>query len=131
MYKEVELNIGEETQVVKFRLTSENAYMMEEKMKKSILEFLQEESMTMVLTTLRYMRMWEQPQFSIKDAQKLYDNLVDNGWTYKRIIQDIIYETLVVSGFLEEAEWTEMKQQAEEVKKKLKEKLKNEVLKSI
>lgn len=122
MYNELELKIGEETKVIKFRLTSASAYALEEKSKKPITEFLQDESMTMIVTMLRYMRMWELPQFSTKDAQELYDSLIENGYTYKTVIQDVIYETLVCSGFLDKADWEEMKVQTEEAVKKLKEK---------
>lgn len=125
MYNEIEIKVNgenkEETKVVKFRLTSANCMLLEEKTKKGLFEYLQEETMTMAVTLLRYMRMWELPQFSTDDAQKLYDELVDNGYTFKRIVQDIIYETLVVSGFLERADWEEIKKTTEEMTKRLKE----------
>lgn len=130
-YNEIELNIyqqnenGEkeikETKNVRFRLLSGDCVTLEKDTKKSVIDYIQDESITMVTTMLRYMRMSEDRTITINQAQKLYDELIDDGWTYKRIIQDIIYETLVCSGFLEETEWKEMKLQTEELAKKLKE----------
>ena len=130
-YNEIELNIyqqnenGErevkETKNIRFRLLSGDCVTLEKDTKKSVIEYIQDESITMVTTMLRFMRMSEDRTFTINQAQKLYDELIDDGWTYKKIIQDIVYETLVCSGFLEEAEWKEMKLQTEELAKKLKE----------
>lgn len=112
---------GEEV-VLKFRLTSGNAQELERKNNNiSIINYLQNESMTMVVTMIRYMLMWNEPNIGEKKAQEIYDLLIDNGWTYKSIIQDIIYETLVTSGFLERTDWEEMKRQTEEITKKMKE----------
>lgn len=98
---------------LKLRLTSSECIEIENATKKSILNYIQEESMTMICTLLRYMvkEIDGQPQtnFSYKNAQVLYDELVDSGLTLKQILMDVIYETLVVSGFLEKEEWEEMK----------------------
>lgn len=98
---------------LKLRLTSSECIEIENATKKSILNYIQEESMTMICTLLRYMikEIDGQPQtnFSYKNAQVLYDELVDSGLTLKQILMDVIYETLVVSGFLEKEDWEEMK----------------------
>lgn len=98
---------------LKLRLTSSECIEIENATKKSILNYIQEESMTMICTLLRYMikEIDGQPQtnFSYRNAQVLYDELVDSGLTLKQILMDVIYETLVVSGFLEKEEWEEMK----------------------
>lgn len=98
---------------LKLRLTSSECIEIENATKKSILNYIQEESMTMICTLLHYMvkEIDGQPQnnFSYKNAQVLYDELVDSGLTLKQILMDVIYETLVVSGFLEKEEWEEMK----------------------
>lgn len=122
-YNEIELTFNkglenEETKIIRLRLTCEHCCSLEEKTKKGLIEYLQEENMTMVVTMLRYMRAWELPQFSTKDAQNLYDTLIENGYTYKKIVQDVIYETLVVSGFLERAEWERIKKVNEEATKR-------------
>lgn len=118
---------GEEV-VLKFRLTSGNAQELERKNNNMpIVEYLQNESITMVVTMIRYMLMWNEPNIGEKKAQEIYDMLIDNGWTYKSIIQDIVYETLVCSGFLEKTDWEEMKRQTEEITKKLKEESKKAI----
>lgn len=98
---------------LKLRLTSGECIEIENITKKSILEYIQEESMTMMCTLLRYMvkeiNGEEQRNFSLKNAQALFDELVDSGMTLKQILMDVIYETLVVSGFLEKEDWEEMK----------------------
>lgn len=98
---------------LKLRLTSGECIEIENITKKSILEYIQEESMTMMCTLLGYMVKEidgeEKKNFSFKNAQKLFDELVDSGMTLKQILMDVIYETLVVSGFLEKEDWEEMK----------------------
>ena len=119
---------------LKLRLTSGECIEIENATKKSILEYIQEESMTMMCTLLRYMvkevNGEEQRNFSLKNAQALFDELVDSGMTLKQILMDVIYETLVVSGFLEKEDWEEMKtaqtQASKKVTKKAVEKL-NEI----
>ena len=103
---------------------------LEDKFKKPVVDYLQEESMTMIITMLRYMLMWNEPNIGIQKASEIYDMLIENGWTYKKIIQDIIYETLVVSGFLEKSQWEEMKKETAEAVKKLNE-MKKKALESI
>ena len=98
-----------ETKTLKLRLKSGDAIEIENTKKKSILEYLQEESMSMVVTLLRYLMKYENPNFSFQNAQTLYDELIDSGMTMKSILSDIIYESLIVSGFLERKEWEEMK----------------------
>lgn len=94
---------------LRLRLTSGDAMELETAKKVKILEYLQEESMTMIVTLLRYLNKWENKNFSLTNAQNLYDELIDSGMTMKRILTEIIYEALVVSGFLEKGEWEQMK----------------------
>ena len=126
-----ELSNGKE---LKLRLTSGECIEIENASHKSILDYVQEESMTMMCTLLKYMVKEidgeEQKNFSYKNAQSLFDELVDSGMTLKKILMDVIYETLVVSGFLEKEDWEEMKtaqtQASKKVQKKAVEKL-NEI----
>lgn len=98
-----------ETKELRLRLTSADAIEIENTKKMSVTSFLQQESITMMVTLLRYLRKWEDKNFSFNQAQALYDELIDSGITMKQILVDIIYEALVVSGFLEKQEWEEMK----------------------
>ena len=108
---------------LKLRLTSGECIEIENATKKSILNYVQEESMTMMCTLLRYMVKevnGEKPNsFSFKNAQELFDELVDSGLTLKQILMDVIYETLVVSGFLEKEDWEEMKTAQTKASKKV------------
>lgn len=128
--REIELKIYElnennekivkETKIVRFRLLSKDCVNLETEKKMTMMEFIQNESVSMVATMLKYMRISEDRNFSLDNAYELYDLLIENGWSYKKIIQDIIYETLVTSGFLEQSEWEEMKKDTEEIIKKMK-----------
>lgn len=106
---------GQEKEL-RLRLTSGDAMELENAKKVRILEYLQEESMTMVVTLLRYLNKWENRNFSLTNAQQLYDELIDSGMTMKMILTNVIYEALVVSGFLEKGEWEQMKQALAKVK---------------
>lgn len=102
-------NKNGEDKELRLRLTSGDAIEIENTKNKSITEFLQEESMVSIITILRYLNKWENKQYSFKNAQDLYDELIDSGMSMKSILLDIIYEALVVSGFLEKDKWEEMK----------------------
>lgn len=102
-------NKNGEDKELRLRLTSGDAIEIENTKNKSITEFLQEESMISIITILRYLNKWENKQYSFKNAQDLYDELIDSGMSMKSILLDIIYEALVVSGFLEKDKWEEMK----------------------
>jgi hypothetical protein len=102
-------NKNGEQKEIKLRLSSGDAMEIENIKKKSIIEFLQEESMSMMITMLRYLRKSDDKNFSLGQAQSLYDELIDSGLSMKRILIDVIYEALVVSGFLEKSEWEEVK----------------------
>ena len=110
-----------EQKELRLRLTSADAMEIENIKKKSITEVLQEESLSMVITMLRYLRKWEEKNFSLTNAQQLYDELIDSGLSMKSILIDVIYEALVVSGFLEKDVWEEMKQKIKATEKKAKE----------
>ena len=82
-----------------------------------------ENIITNIITILEYMCKSKENNFGQKDAQELYDKLVDNGYTLYDIIYKVIYEGLVVSGFLTEEELKEMIEQVNQGKKKLKSKI--------
>ena len=111
---------------LKLKLTSGDCIEIENLYKKSILECVQEESMTMMCTMLRYgvkeIDGVEQKNFSLKNAQMLFDELVDSGMTLKQILMDVIYEMLVASGFLEKEDWEEMKTAQTNASKKVQKK---------
>lgn len=110
-----------ELKELRLRLTSADAMEIENTKKMSITQFLQEESLSMVITMLRYLRKWEEKNFSLNNAQVLYDELIDSGMSMKSILIDVIYEALVISGFLEKDVWEEMKSKIKTTEKKAKE----------
>ena len=110
-----------EQKELRLRLTSADAMEIENTKKKSITEVLQDESLSTVITMLRYLRKWEEKNFSITNAQQLYDELIDSGLSMKSVLIEVIYEALVVSGFLEKDVWEEMKPKIKATEKKAKE----------
>ena len=100
---------GEE---INFRLTSLDCLEIEEKNKTKMLNYIMDYSHTTIITMLRYLRKSSVPNFSLKDACELMDKLIDNGYTFEKIVHDIIYEALVVSGFLSKEELEELKKDA-------------------
>lgn len=115
-------NQGEQKEL-RLRLTSADAMEIENTKKMSITQYLQEESMSMVITMLRYLRKWDDKNFSLSNAQTLYDELIDSGLSMKSILIEVIYEALVISGFLEKDVWEEMKKQIKATEKKAKERI--------
>lgn len=106
-YYEFELN-GE---TIKLRLTSNDCVEIEKKTGQKLLDYIQDYSMQTVLTLLMYMRRSSIPNFSMKDAGELYDKLVDSEeyGAMEEILYNVIFEGLVVSGFLKKEELEEIK----------------------
>ena len=113
-YYELELN----GRTVKFRLTSNDCMTIEKSSGKAITDFFGELSMTTVITLLRYMVRSSQHDFDIEDASKLYDELIDAGYTLETIISKIILEALAVSGFMSKTDLATVQDVKEELKKK-------------
>lgn len=119
-------NKNGEQKELRLRLTSGDAIEIENSKKKSILDVVMDESLTSIITILRYLNKWENKNFSFQQAQDLYDELIDSGMSMKSILLDIIYEALVVSGFLEKDRWEEMKKAYKKTEEK-----KTEILQEI
>lgn len=118
-YFELELN-GE---TIKLRLTTENSQVIEKKTGKGLFDLVQEVNVTNIVTLLMYLRRGETPNFSEKETFVLCDKLIDNGYTYEKIMMEVIFEALVVSGFLSKEQLEEAKTLKEEVKKNNKKKV--------
>jgi len=121
-FYEYEYELNGETKVLKLRLTSSDMKIVERNTNMSLVDYVSSPTITMLTTMLRYMMRANIPNYSEKDADKLYDELVDAGLTMENIYLDIIMETLVVSGMMKKEELDEMKTQSQEQKE---EKLKN------
>ncbi len=120
-YYEIELN-GE---IIKLRLTSSDSMAIEKKTGVKLLDYIQDYAITTIITLLMYMRRSEVPNFSEKDATLLYDKFIDNGYTMKDILYDVLFEALAVSGFLSQEELKEIKTQVRDNSKKQKEMIKD------
>lgn len=118
-YFEFELN-GE---TIKLRLTTENSQVIEKKTGKGLFDLVQEVNIANIVTLLMYLRRGETPNFSEKETFALCDKLIDNDYTYEKIMMEIIFEALVVSGFLTKEQLEEAKALKEEVKENNKKKV--------
>ena len=113
-----ELVLGDET--YHLRLTSANCMALEQVSKKGILDLVQDASITNIVRMLEYMCKTKENNFGQKDAQELYDKLVDYGYTLFDIMYKVIYEGMVISGFLTHAELEEMIDSIKNGQKKVK-----------
>lgn len=95
-YHTIELE-GEE---IEFRLASADCVEIEKKTGMAMQEYIQKVSNTTCVNLLKYMRRSKVPAFSEKDANALYDKLIDNDYSLEQIYMDIIFPTCVVSGLL-------------------------------
>lgn len=105
-YYELELN----GRTVKFRLTSNDCMVIEKSTGKSIIEYIQNMSMTTIITLLKYMVRSSITNFSEKDATDLFNELIDNDYTIATIVNDIILEALAVSGFMSKEDLNKIKE---------------------
>lgn len=103
---EVELN-GE---TIKLRLRSVDICELEEKNKKSIIDLMKDVSQTTIIMFLMYMRRFEIPNYSKKEASELYDKFIDNDYTMQDVVFKVIYEGLVVSGVMTKQELERLKE---------------------
>ena len=106
-YYEFEL----EGETIKLRLTSNDCMEIEKKTGVKLLDYIQDYSMQTIITLLMYMRRSSIPNYSIKDASILYDKLIDSEeyGSMENIIYNVIFEGLVVSGFLKKEELEKIK----------------------
>lgn len=118
-FYELDLN-GE---IIKLRLSSADCLEIERTYKCKMLDYIRDYSHTTILTLLRYLRKSEVSNFSIGNACELMDKLIDNGYTLEKILYDVIYEALVVSGFLTKEELEETKEKSAQLLEKNKEKI--------
>lgn len=95
-YKDSEGNEKE----VGLRLTSMDCENIEKQYQCSLIDFVQQASITSIVTILQYMRKGAGEVFTKNMAYAFYDELVDAGYTMMDILDKIIWEGLVVSGIM-------------------------------
>lgn len=111
-YYELELD----NEVYQLRLTVNNAIELEEKNHTKLLDYIEDYSIKSVTTLLMYFVRGSRENFSKNQATELMNKLLEK-FSFEEVISNVIYEVLVVSGFLkkEQVEQTrELKQQAQE-----------------
>ena len=118
---EIELN-GEN---IKLRLTSELIMEIEKKNNKSIIEIMKDISQKNINMLIMYMRRFEIPNYSQKEASQLYDKFIDKEYSMQDVVFKVIYEGLVVSGVMTKGELSQLKEMVgikdKEIKKKIEE----------
>ena len=119
--KYFELELDGET--IELRMTTTNAKVLESKTGKSIFDLVQDMSVTNISKMLLYLLKGKKDNISEKEADELTDKLVDNGYTFEKIMMEVIFEALVVSGFLSKEQLEEAKTLKEEVKENNKKKV--------
>lgn len=127
-YKDSEGNEKE----IALRLTSIDCENIEKQFNCTLIDFVQQGSISSIVTTLYYMRKGAGDNFTKNMAYGLYDELVDSGFTMLEILDKIIWEGLVVSGVMSKddldnirAEKEKVKNMTDEEKMELAEKRKN------
>lgn len=108
-------NEGNEKEVA-LRLISSDCEKIEKQYNCTLLDYVQQGSVTSIVTLLQHMRAGAGQAFTRNMAYSFYDELVDNGYTIERILMEVIYETLVVSGVISEEDLNEIKAEREKVK---------------
>lgn len=111
-----------EKEKLELRMTTTNAKVLESKTGKGIFDLVQDMSVTNISKMLMYLLKGKKDNVNEKEADKLVDKLVDAGYTYEKIMMEVIFEALVVSGFLSKEQLEEAKTLKEEVKENNKKK---------
>ena len=115
-----ELELDGET--IELRMTTSNAKQLESKTGKSIFDLVSDMSVTNISKMLMYLLKGKKENTNEKEADELVDKLIDNDYTYEKIMMEVIFEALVVSGFLSKEQLEETKTLKEEVKESNKKK---------
>lgn len=101
--------------IYRLRLSSSNAINLEKVCNKSVIDIMSDVSVTNIVRILEYMGKDSEHNFGHKEASSLYDQLIMNGYTMEQIVTDIIYEVMVLAGFLTKEELVEMKETKEAI----------------
>ena len=129
-YKDSEGNEKE----VGLRLSSLDCENIEKAYNCSLLDYVQQGTITSIVNLLYYMRKGAGENYTKNMAYGFYDELVDAGYTMMDILDKIIWEGLVVSGVMSAEdlanirnERTKIENMTDEEKQELVEKRKNAV----
>lgn len=110
-------------ETIELRMTTANAKTLENKTGKSIFDLVGDMSVTNISKMLLYLLKGKKENVNEKEADDLVDKLIDNDYTFEKIMMEVIFEALVVSGFLSKEQLEETKTMKEEVKESNKKKV--------
>ncbi|MCI8641143.1 MAG: hypothetical protein HFJ59_04665 [Clostridia bacterium] len=100
---------------INMRLISSDCEKIEKMSNCTLLDFVQQCSVTSIITLLQYMRAGTGESFTKNMAYSFYDELVDNGYTIATILDKLIYETLVVSGVISQEDLNNIREEREKI----------------
>lgn len=106
-----------ETEKLELRMTTTNAKVLENKTGRGIFDLVQDMSITNISKMLMYLMKGKKDNVNEKEADEITDKLVDAGYTFERIMMEVIFEALVVSGFLSKEQLEEAKAMKTEAQK--------------
>ena len=98
------------------RLTSSSCEQIERQYNCTLLDYVQQGSITSLVTLLQHMRAGTGESFTRNMANGFYDELVDAGYTIEKILTDVIYEVLVVSGIISREDLNSIKEEKEKIR---------------
>lgn len=101
---------------INMRLISSDCEKIEKQYNCTLLDFVQQGSVTSLVILLQYMRSGAGETFTKNMAYSFYDELVDSGYTIEKILMEIVYETLVVSGVISQEDLKNIKAEREKIK---------------
>lgn len=102
-------SIDLEGKEIEFRMVSADILELEKKTGTPMQQYIQKVSNTSCVTILKYMRKPFIQNISEKDANILFDELVDSGYSLESIYMDIIFPACVVSGIITEEDYEKIK----------------------
>lgn len=102
---------------VQLRLKSVDCEQIEKTYNCVLLDYVQQYSVTAIITLLTYMRRGVENNFTKNQGYDFYDELVDAGYSIFEILDKVVYETLVVSGVITQEQLDDIRKSQEEMKK--------------
>lgn len=106
---------------IELRLTANACEQIERQYNCSLLDYVQQASVTSIITLLMNMRNGAGERFTREMTYSLYDELIDAGYTMLDILDKIVYETLVVSGIISQDDLNNIREEREKISNMTKE----------
>ena len=101
---------------INMRLNSSSCEQIEKTYNCTLIDYVQQGSVTSIITLLQHMRAGADAKFTKNMAYGFYDDLVDAEYTIEKILMEIIYPTLVISGVLSQEDFDSIKEDLNKIK---------------